>query len=203
MGHFLANFYTVPCGITLLIGFFGRLWYCRAKAKRLDKIEPLPGGAKHVPDSFNRVVVSIFVGVLMFGYLIMKAQGSEDRGVAAQQTADRVTAQLKSCVIEFQHALKIRSDMAGKDAELSNAISDLRSDLDYAQGEFMKQRLNPPANIVGLPETDPRRAQWREDITASFANWQARIRDKIAVKVDERKKLTKDRADNPLPEFNC
>lgn len=203
MGHFLANFYTLPCAICLLAGFFGRLAYCRQKAKQLDKIAPNLDGSKHDPGTFNRLWVGVFAGLLVFGYLVMKAQQTEDHAIETKAETVQFKAQLRACVVEFQGALKVRSDMAAKDAELSNAISDLRSDLDNAQGNFLKQRLSPPANIVGLPETDPRRVQWKDDITASFANWQANIRAKIADKVTDRKKLAADRAANPLPDLTC
>ncbi len=166
-----------------------RLWHCR----QLDRMEPQ---IKHKPPGVNRMVVAGLITFALMGYILLKAQQTQDITI---KTNDR----LKTCTVEFQRALKYRSDISAQDVEVSNKISDVRSEQDEALGRFLERRLNPPPEIAAMDVNDPRRVQWKDDITFIYAENQAKLRKKIDDLVEDRKRLLDERSKHPIPEVKC
>lgn len=191
--HILALFYNRQFGLGLLVGLVGMYFYQRWRCKHLDKKEPM---VKHPPPGINRMVAAALITVAMLGYILLKAQQTQDITVATNE-------RLKTCTIQFQQSLKYRSDITSQDTELSNQISDIRSQLDDALGTFLDRRLNPPPDIAKLDANDPRRVQWKDDITYVYAQWQRKLRDRIDQLVKERKVLLDARVAHPIPDIDC
>lgn len=194
--HLLAQIYTAVPLLTLVAGYVIRMIYCRQRAKWLDRHRPLADGELHRVESYNRRVASVALAVFVLGYVLVKTQETQDNTIAG---SDRTTR----CVAEFQMALSLRSDISAQDFKLSIEIDKLRSENDRALAKFLDRRFNPPSDIAVLDANDPRRLQWRDDITRIFAEWQRDVNRQIEAKQSDREELIIKREQNPLPPIKC
>lgn len=180
----------------MFLGIIGYRIFDWIKVRELDKVRPLPSGGHRKASGVNRVWVGGLAAVLALGYVVLKTQETQDQTVA-------LTNRFGQCQTEFQTALTERSKIAQQDSDLSNRISDVRSELDRALGVYLDRVINPPAEIAGLPANDPRRIAWKDDMKVVYADWARTLRSEIGDIVAERKRLADWRRVHPLPDIAC
>lgn len=196
VSHILLFFYNWSFAVGAVVGLVGMRIYERQKAKRLDREDPLPGGCKHSISGYSRTWLAGLVTVATIGYVLLTAQSARDQTVALQLNQAR-------CSEQFRDALKARADITNQDSDLSNRISDIRSDIDETTGNWINRLLNPPPEIALLSDEDPRKTSWKVDVTVVYFQRTKALREQIAKMADERKQLADWRQDHPLPDIKC
>lgn len=196
MFHLLQLIYSWPFWIGAGGGLILQRLYRYIEAEYGNRHHPLPDGRKYYAAGLNMVWLAALVGFLTVGYVLMTATRAQ---VEATATKERITA----CQAEFQGALTLRADIAGQDADLSNQVSDLRTENDDAMAVMMDRILNPPPDIAKLEVNDPRRIAWKIDVELIWSDWTSKIRAQIADLTNQRKALAVQRQHHPLPAIKC
>lgn len=196
MFHALNMIYSWPFFTGALLGLVGQRLWRYAEAEYGNRHHPLPDGRKYYAGGLNMVWVASLVGFLTVGYVLFTASKAQSDTVALR---DRLT----SCQAEFQDVLTLRANITAQDADISNQVSDLRSQQDAALATMMDRILNPPPDIAKLDINDPRRLSWKTDVQYVWSDWTYKLRGQITDLTNQRKALAAQRTAHPVPELKC
>jgi hypothetical protein len=94
-----------------------------------------------------------------------------------------------NCVREFNQVLRVRSGISMENDQLSRTER-------TAFADWLRVLLNPPPEIAGLADDDPRYQKWGRDVTEHYYT-------QIRAIEDQQIANDKIRANNPLPEPTC
>lgn len=192
----LDTVYSLPFFCGALTGTVLWLLYCRAKARYLDRHNPLPDGHRHAVARMSRQWLAGLCAVLSLGYVLLSTEHAE------MHTA-RLNQQVTQCWSETYHQIKAQVEINAQNDAVTREQQQLQREYDEDTSTWLKTLVNPPAELANLSPNSPERQAWGIKITTEY---QTRL-DDLGRQFDDlvarRANLDKERATHPLPEARC
>lgn len=192
--------------VGVVVGFALNRTYHYLRVCWLEKRQPLPDGRHRSRLKAVQVDPRAFAAVVMIavvGWSIFKTQANANEAARITEDARVFAAETRECQRQFNEALTVRARITSEDGELSNQLSDLRSDIDEATGTWINRLLNPPAEIAALPINDARRQAWNFDVTTVYFQRTDKLRAQVRAVIAERKQKQRERERTGLPAPTC
>lgn len=133
----------------------------------------------------------------------IKADEALHRAEAVAADAVTIANNQRECFRQFTEALSNRAVINAQDTELRQKYDELSADQRDALAAWLKELLEPPADMAALDSDDPVRADWAAAVTRKYlaqietAQAQQRV---LAARAEE---LANERAAHPYPEPTC
>lgn len=206
MPDVITNLFSWAFAIGVIVGFALDRAYHYLRVCWLEKNRPLPDGRHRSRLKAVQVDPRAFAAIVMIavvGWSLIKTQANANESARITADARVFAAETRECQHQFNEALTARARITSEDGELSNQLSDLRSDIDEATGTWINRLLNPPPDIAALPINDARRQAWNFDVTTVYFQRTDKLRVQVRQVITERKNKQRERERTGLPAPTC
>jgi hypothetical protein len=192
----LGTVYSLPFFLGALAGTILWLLYCRAKARYLDRHEPLPDRARHNVARMSRQWLAGLCMVLSLGYVLLATARAEEH-------TTRLNEDVTRCWQETYQQIRAQVLINSQNDRVTREQQNLQREYDKDTSNWLKKLVNPPGDLANKLTTDPERQRYGIRVSLEY---QAQLDDlgrRFDALVAQREELDKERAQHPLPEERC
>jgi hypothetical protein len=196
MLHVLETVYSVPFFWGALVGTLVWKLYCHAKARLLDRRDPLPGGHRHAIARMSRQWVAGLCMALTIGWVLLATARTEERTARLNQDVTR-------CWQETYQQIRAQVMLNAQNDGVSRKQQQLQREYDEDTSNWLKSLVSPPGDLATQSTNSPDRQAWGVKVSIEY---QAKLDDlgrRFDALVQQRVALDNERAQHPLPEARC
>jgi len=196
MTYILDLVYSWSFFIGSVCGLIGYRTYCWQKVRWQNRHHPLPNGRMRHVDQLSRVWLAGLAVTLSLGYVLLTAQKTHDQTIG-------LTKDVARCWSESYKATAAQINLNAQNDTISRQQQQIQREFDRDTVDWISHLLAPPGDLAGMQPSDPARQAYGIQISQVYF---AQINDlgrEFDNLVDQRKKLDKQREENPLPETTC
>jgi hypothetical protein len=179
-----------------VLGLAGMRMWCRARARYLDAMDPLPNGDHRTAGGLNMTWMAAAITAGVMGYVLLQAEG-------AHQDTLNLTAATNRCWSERYTRTRGFIEDQVHLSDLGRRQWQIQRDTNAAYSELFKAVIDPPPELAGDSLNDPRRQAWTLGITRLYEFKIQELDHQSDALFVERDRVDADRKAHPLPEITC
>jgi hypothetical protein len=192
----LETIYSLPFFYGALAGTVVWKAYCLAKARLLDRHNPLPDGQRHSTRRMSRQWLAGLAAALSLGYVLLVTARSEEH-------THQLNREVERCWAESYRNTNAQIEINQQNDIITRQQLELQREYDRDTSQFWKSLVSPPGDLAHQDVNSPARQDWGLQLSVKY---QAQI-DQLGAQFDDlvnqRHDLDVKRENNKLPETTC